>query len=268
MIGICLVGAAGRMGRMITAAVSESKDTRLKAAVETQGHPLLGQDIGVLAGIAPLGVMLTDRLDESLSGADVVIDFSLPASVAATARSCARLGVPLVTGVTGIDEEQAACLRRTAEKQAVVWAPNMSVGVNLMFKVAAEVAAVLGESFDVEIVETHHRFKKDAPSGTARRLAEVIAGALGRDLDQVACYGRQGITGERDKRQIAIHAVRSGDVVGEHTVIFGGLGERFEITHRAHSRDTFARGSVVAARFAAAAAPGLYDMQDVLGLKG
>ena len=143
----------------------------------------------------------------------------------------------------------------------------MSVGVNIMFKIAAEVAQVLGDDYDVEIIETHHRFKKDAPSGTANRLAEVIAEALGRDIDKVGCYGRKGIVGERDPKEIAIHSVRSGDVVGEHTVVFGSLGERFELTHRAHNRGNFARGAVIAAKFAASADPGLYDMQDVLGLK-
>jgi len=267
MIEICLVGACGRMGKRITAAVAQSEDLRLVAAVETKGHPLLGQDIGQVAGISPLGVTVGDDLGSALSRSQLVIDFSLPDSVVRTAELCWRNGIPLVTGVTGIPEEGAEILRRAAKEIAVVWAPNMSVGVNLMFKVASEVASVLGAEFDVEIVEIHHRFKKDAPSGTARRLAEVIAASLGRNLEEVACYGRRGLTGERDPNQIAIHALRAGDVVGEHTVVFGALGERFEITHKAHSRDTFARGAVVAARFAAGADPGLYDMQDVLGLK-
>ncbi|HUU27853.1 MAG TPA: 4-hydroxy-tetrahydrodipicolinate reductase [archaeon] len=267
MIDICLVGACGRMGRRITAAVCGTNDMRLAAAVEIPGHPLLGQDLGQVAGVAPLGVAVSASLRSVLPKSGVVIDFSLPDGVEETAQACLEFGVPLVTGVTGIKEKGADKLREAASRVAVVWAPNMSVGVNLMFKVAAEVAKVLGEDYDVEIVETHHRFKRDAPSGTAKRLAEVIAASLNRDLEQVARYGRQGITGERNPSEIAIHALRSGDVVGEHTVIFGALGERFEITHRAHSRDTFARGAVVAARFASRAEPGLYDMQDVLGLK-
>ena len=267
MIDICLIGACGRMGQRITAAVTQSEDTRLCGAVEAEGHPLLGRDVGEVAGLAALGVKVTDDLDSALSQARVVIDFSLPASLPRTAELCQARGIPLVSGITGIPEESVQILRQAAGKIAVVWAPNMSVGVNLMFKIAAQVSSVLGDDFDVEICETHHRFKRDAPSGTAKRLAEVIAESLGRNLDQVACYGRSGITGERDSKQIAIHSVRAGDVVGEHTVVFGGVGERFEITHKAHSRDTFARGAVVAARFAYTAKPGLYDMQDVLGLK-
>ncbi len=268
MIEICLIGAGGRMGRMITAAIADSKDCHLAAAVESAGQELLGQDQGQLAGIGPLGVKLSADLEAGLAAARVAIDFSLPQGLADRAAACAARGVALVTGITGLEEAQQRSLREAAAKVPVIWAPNMSVGVNLMFKVAAEVAKVLCEGWDVEIIETHHRFKQDAPSGTARKLAEVIAEAQGRELEREAVYGRQGITGERKPGQIGILAVRAGDVVGEHTVIFGALGERFELTHRAHSRDTFARGAVVAARFAAGAGPGLYDMQDVLGLKG
>ena len=267
MIDICLIGACGRMGQRIAAAVAQSDDTRLCGIVETKGHPCQGRDIGEVAGLSALGVKVTDDLDSALSAARVAIDFSLPASLSRTVELCRARAVPLVSGVTGIGESEKQNLLRAASEIPVVWAPNMSVGVNLMFKVAAQVCSVLGADFDVEIYETHHRFKRDAPSGTARRLAEIIAESLGRDLDEVACYGRSGITGERDSRQIAIHSMRAGDVVGEHTVVFGGLGERFEITHKAHSRDTFAHGAVVAARFASTAGPGCYDMQDVLGLK-
>lgn len=267
MIEITLVGAAGRMGQRIVAAVAEGEDTRLAAAVEAAGHPELGRDAGLVAGIGSLKVPLTDDLGASVEKCSVVIDFSLPEFAVNTAGVCAERGIPMVTGVTGLSDEQKDKLALAAAEIPLVYAPNMSVGVNLMFKVVGQVARVLGESFDVEIIETHHRFKKDAPSGTAHRLAEVVAEALGRNLKKDLCHGRQGITGERDRRQIAVHALRAGDVVGEHTVVFGALGERFEITHKAHSRDTFARGSVVAARFAASAECGLYDMQDVLGLK-
>jgi 4-hydroxy-tetrahydrodipicolinate reductase len=267
MIEITLVGAAGRMGQRIIAAITDSDDTRLAAAVETAGHPQLGQDAGTVAGVGSLDVPINDDLTASVQKGDAVIDFSLPDSVLQTAMVCAEQGIPMVTGVTGLSAEQQDRLIQAAVKIPLVYAPNMSVGVNLMFKIVGQVASVLGDNFDVEIVETHHRFKKDAPSGTANRLAEIVAQALGRDLEKEACYGRKGITGERDRRQIAVHALRAGDVVGEHTVVFGALGERFEVTHKAHSRDTFARGSVVAARFATSAEPGLYDMQDVLGLK-
>jgi 4-hydroxy-tetrahydrodipicolinate reductase len=255
------------MGRRIASAISGSVDTRVCAAVEYPGHIELNRDFGELCGGQASGVLVTDDLERAVEGARAVIDFSLPESVLQTAAACARFKTPLVVGVTGLNADQGAVLEQAAKEIPVVWAPNMSVGVNLMFKIAAEVAKVLGDDYDVEIFETHHRFKRDAPSGTAKRLAEVIAGALGRDMAQVGCYGREGITGERDPKEIAVHSLRSGDVVGEHTAVFGTIGERFEITHRAHSRDTFARGAVVAARFAAGTDPGLYDMQDVLGLR-
>jgi 4-hydroxy-tetrahydrodipicolinate reductase len=267
MIDICLVGACGRMGKRITVAIDDSEDTRISGAVEYAGHEDLGRDIGEVAGLLGAGVTVTDQLDAAILNAGAVIDFALPESAVRSAKACLDNKTPLITGVTGLSAEQVDVLQQAAREIAVVWAPNMSVGVNLMFKVAGEVAKVLGDDYDVEIFETHHRFKRDAPSGTAKRLAEVIADALGRDMDEVGCWGRKGITGERDRKEIAVHSLRSGDVVGEHTAVFGTLGERFEITHRAHSRDTFARGAVVAARFAAQAAPGLYDMQDVLGLR-
>ena len=266
MLEITLVGAAGRMGGRIAAAVAGSEDTRLAAAVEAAGHPLLGTDTGLAAGIGSIGVPIVDDLAGAIKKSNVVIDFTLPDSTVETTVLCAEQKIPMVTGVTGLTAGQKDKLALAAEKIPLVYAPNMSVGVNLMFKIVGQVARVLGESFDVEIVETHHRFKKDAPSGTAGRLAEIVADALGRDPEKDICYGRRGITGERDRSQIAVHALRAGDVVGEHTVVFGALGERFEVTHKAHSRDTFARGAVVAARFAVSADPGLYDMQDVLGL--
>ena len=265
-LDIALVGACGKMGRRITAALVSSNDCQLAEAVEFPQHPQLGKDIGILAGVGKLGIELSAALDSAIKRVDAVIDFSLPDSVMQTVEKCVEHKVPLVTGVTGLDHNEKLTLENAASEIPVVFAPNMSVGVNIMFKVAAEVAEVLGDDYDVEIIETHHRFKKDAPSGTANRLAEVIAEALGRNIDKVGCYGRKGIVGERDPKEIAVHSVRSGDVVGEHTVVFGSLGERFELTHRAHNRDNFARGAVVAARFAASADPGLYDMQDVLGL--
>lgn len=267
MIEITLVGACGRMGKRIVVAIDGSDDTKICGAVEYPGHEELGRDIGEAAGLPAAGVAVIDQLAAAIQNAGVVIDFALPDSVVCTARLCLERKIPLVTGVTGLSADQVGVLEKAAAEIAVVWAPNMSVGVNLMFKVAGEVARVLGDDYDVEILETHHRFKRDAPSGTAKRLAEVIAEALGRDMDEVGCWGRKGIVGERGSKEIAVHSIRSGDVVGEHTVVFGSLGERFEITHRAHSRDTFARGAVVAARFAARADPGLYDMQDVLGLR-
>jgi len=256
------------MGGRIAALIHEADDLALVAAVERPGHPGLGKDAGESAGIGKIGIPLTGDLRAVVRDGQVVLDFTAPPAAMAHLAVAADAKVPMVLGTTGLG---AADLSRAKELSAVVpcvVSPNMSVGVNLLFKVLAEVAAALGGDYDVEIFETHHRFKKDSPSGTALRMAQVVASALGRDLDKVGIYGRKGMVGERGKEEIAVHALRAGDVVGEHTVVFGGMGERIEITHRAHSRDTFARGALRAARWIVGRPPGLYDMQDVLGLKG
>ena len=235
--------------------------------VEPAGSPFVGLDVYVAAGVGGVaGVPVLDDFARALEGADVAIDFTSPDASVAHAAIAASLGKGIVIGTTGLSDGQKGKLAEAARVIPVVFASNMSVGVNLMFRVAADVARVLGDEYDVEIVEVHHRFKKDAPSGTAKTLAESVASALGRDLKEVGVYGREGITGERERKEIGVHAVRSGDVVGEHTLVFGGIGERFEITHRAHSRDTFARGAVRAAAWVAGRAPGLYDMRAVLGI--
>jgi len=267
MAKVAVCGAMGRMGKAILSVLSGSPfGFSLAAAVETPGHPLLGRDAYEAAGAGKAGVPVTSDFAAALAGADVVIDFTHPSSAVAHAREAAAAGRPVVIGTTGLSEEQTREIREAAARVACVLSPNMSVGVNLMFKVAGDVARALGEEFDVEIVEIHHRFKKDSPSGTAVKLADAVAGALGREMREAGVYGRHGMVGERTRKEIGVLAVRTGDVVGEHTVIFGGIGERFEITHRAHSRDTFARGAVRAASWVLGKPAGLYDMNAVLGI--
>ncbi len=257
-------GALGRMGRRIVALAAEDPDCTVAGAVDTQR---IGEDIGEIVGTGKLGVSITDDLSAAVRDADVVIDFTWPDIIMKTAEICGSAGIPLVVGTTGLKGEDRTQFESLVAPIPCVLAPNMSVGVNLLFKLAAETAAILGDEYDVEITEVHHRHKKDAPSGTAQRLAEIIAETLGRDLAKEARYGRQGITGERTASEIGIHALRMGDVVGEHTVSFGTPGERIELVHRAQSRDTLAQGALRAAKFVCQAKPGLYDMQDVLGLK-
>jgi 4-hydroxy-tetrahydrodipicolinate reductase len=257
----------GRMGRAVLSVLRERPHgLALAGAVESPGHPLLGQDAFEAAGVGRAAVPLTDDLGKALEAADVAIDFTSAEGSVRNADVAAAAGRAIVIGSTGITPEQAARIRAAAGNVAVVLSPNMSVGVNLMFRVAADVARVLGDEYDVEIVETHHRFKKDAPSGTAVKLADSVASALGRKMTEAGVYGRRGMVGERSRKEIGVFAVRAGDVVGEHTLVFGGIGERFEITHRAHSRDTFARGAVRAATWALGKPAGLYDMAAVLGI--
>jgi len=267
MIKAIVTGAAGRMGSRIINVLSGSEGIRLAAAIERKGISLLGQDAGGPAGIPPTGIMITDSIGEALKVADVLIDFTVPESSLEHVRVCAEQHKPVVIGTTGFTKEQIDQIRKHAQAIPCILSPNMSIGVNLSFKVLAEVAKALGDDYDVEIVEAHHRMKKDAPSGTAIKMAQMIAQALGRNLDEVGVYARKGMIGERSKKEIGIQTVRAGDIVGEHTVFFAGKGERIEITHRAHSRDTFAAGAVRAAKWIFGKKPGMYDMQDVLGLK-
>lgn len=262
-----VAGAGGRMGGRIIATLAEQKDIALTGAFEKRGHHAIGRDAGEVAGLPSQGVVVEDRLESIVALGEVVIDFTDPEATMRHVEIAAAHGKAMVVGTTGIGAEQTEELERAARKIPIVYAPNTSVGVNVLFKALADVASALGDGYDVEIVEIHHRFKKDAPSGTARRMGEIVASALGRDLDETAVYGRSGMVGERSGKEIGIFSLRGGDVVGEHTVTFAGLGERVELTHRAHSRDTFARGAVRAARWISGRVPGLYDMQDVLGLK-
>lgn len=259
-------GAAGKMGRQILRVLVDTPGVVLHGAVEREGHADLGRDAGAVAGGPALGVPITADLDAALDGADVLIDFTVPAATARAAAAAAAHGVALVVGTTGLGEAERAAVVAASARVAVVLSPNMSVGVNVLLGLLDLAARALGDGFDVEIVELHHRLKRDAPSGTAVRMAEVLAQALGRDLGAVGVYGRKGDVGPRRAEELGVMTVRGGDVVGEHTAYFLGLGERVEITHRASSRETFARGAVRAAEWLRDRAPGLYDMRDVLGL--
>ena len=265
-LSIAMLGAAGRMGGAIIRAIDGASDVKLTAAVDHAACPKLGQDAGALAGASPAGVAVTSALPAA-GVAGVWIDFSSPAATAANAAAAARAGAALVVGTTGVGEAGRLALAEAARAIPVVFAANTSVGVTVLLKLVAEAARLLGPSFDLEIVETHHRMKRDAPSGTALRLAEALAEATGRDLAHDARYARQGDVGPRTASEIGIQTLRGGDVVGDHTVFFLGQGERIEITHRASSRDTFAHGAVRAARWAQGRPAGLYDMRDVLGLR-
>ncbi|MBN2704921.1 MAG: 4-hydroxy-tetrahydrodipicolinate reductase [Deltaproteobacteria bacterium] len=267
MRSVVIAGAAGRMGKRLLDLVNQEAGTRVAGALERAGHPQLGSDAGELAGIGHLGVELIGKLGQLSEIPDVIIDFTAPAATLANLEWAAERGVAMVIGTTGMGDAARPALERAAVAVPIVFAPNMSVGVNVLFKVVAEVARILGDDFDVEVLEAHHRLKKDAPSGTAVRLGEIVAAALGRSYAEDAVFTRQGFTGERGRREIGMQTLRAGDIVGEHTVMFGGMGERLEIIHRAHSRDNFAAGAVRAALWLAGRVPGLYDMQDVLGLK-
>lgn len=269
MLPVAIAGCGGRMGRALVQAVAAAHDLELCGASEVTGSPLVGQDAGSVAGLPPLGVRVTADSEELLAGAGGVIDFTAPQASSALAAHCADRQLPLVIGTTGVGSEELASLKRAAQRIPLVFAPNMSVGVNLLFRLAAEAARALGPDYQLEIVEAHHQGKADAPSGTALRLAQVVAEATPDQgaFEERACYGRRGQTGARPPSQIGIHAVRCGDTIGEHTLLFAATGERVELTHRATSRQTFAAGALRALRWAARQSPGLYDMQDVLGLR-
>ncbi|MBN1865647.1 MAG: 4-hydroxy-tetrahydrodipicolinate reductase [Victivallales bacterium] len=267
MFRIIVVGAAGRMGRRIINCIDSAADMMLAGATEHKDSPFVGKDASAVAGLEASGVIIGSDLSPLLPGSDSVIDFST-GDVVGNAAAAADAGVSYVIGTTGLDEHKRQSLALLAKNGArILFAPNMSVGVNLLFHLAGKVAATLGEEYNIEIVEMHHNKKKDSPSGTAVRLAELAAEARGSNYQQAAVNGRSGMVGERKPSEIGIHAVRGGDVVGEHVVIFAADGERIEIAHKASSRDTFAIGSLKAVRFLAGMPPGLYDMQDALGLK-
>ena len=263
---IIIAGAAGRMGMRIVALMSEEPGLRLAAALEAASHASLGRDAGELAGAGHLGIPIASDPKAAITQDRMLVEFSVPEASLEHLRLVAAAGARAVIGTTGFSAAQREEIAALARRAAILVAPNMSVAVTLAFKVLAIMAKALGDAYDVEITETHHRFKKDAPSGTAVRMAEVVAEALGRDLGQVGVYGRHGLPGERTGKEIGVMSLRSGDVVGEHTVSFGTLGERLELTHRAHSRDTFARGALRAVRWMVGRPPGLYSMHDVLGI--
>jgi 4-hydroxy-tetrahydrodipicolinate reductase len=262
MVRIAVAGAAGKMGSRIAALSGQYEGLRLTGAFEKKGHKDIGRDIGEAAG-----VKITEAIESVMDEADLIIDFTQTGSTLENLKSASQKGKAMVIGTTGFSKTDTEEIKSLTGNIPCVLASNMSLGVNLLLKVLGDVAKALGDDYDVEIVESHHRLKKDAPSGTALKIAEVLADALGRDLDETAVYARKGMIGERTKKEIGIQTVRAGDIVGEHTVLFGGLGERIEITHRASSRDTFARGALRAALWLHGKPAGLYDMQDVLGLK-
>ena len=266
MLKIAVCGAMGRMGSRIISLVIDDPDLELAGAVEYLGHEQVGKDVGTALGHGTIGIKITDDLDKAIGAADCVIDFSTPGATMEHAHLAAATHVPLVIGTTSLGSGQLAEVKKLSKRIPILLAPNMSVGMNVMFKVAADMARHL-PGYDVEIVEIHHRMKKDAPSGTALRLAQAIADALGKNLRTVARYARHGNDVLRKEGEIGIQTVRAGDVIGEHTVYFGGFGERLEIAHKATSRDNFARGALVAAKWLSQKKTGFYDMQDVLGLR-
>src|SRR5215467_9832131 len=253
---VAIAGSSGRMGRTLLELLFQAPEFKLHAALERPDSPFLERDAGELVG-APCGIRITERVADALSGADVLIDFTRPEGTMAHLALCTRLGVKAVIGTTGLDSEQKARIRDAARDIAIVFAPNMSVGVTLLLKLLETAARVLAEGYDVEIIEAHHRHKVDAPSGTALRLGEIVAKALGRDLARSAAHGRQGNTGARDAGTIGFHAVRGGDIVGEHTVMFAGEGERVELVVRSTSRSTYAIGALRACRYLKGRPPGL-----------
>jgi 4-hydroxy-tetrahydrodipicolinate reductase len=267
MTRIAITGAAGRMGRTLVEAVSTAPGLEITVALERPDSSLLGSDVGEVAGLGRIGIPLTGDLGAAADAFDTLIDFTAPAATLANLALCRRAGKRMVIGTTGIDPVGRQAIADAGADVGIVFAPNMSVGVNLCFRLLDLAARVMGEDADIEIVEAHHRHKVDAPSGTALRMGEVVARALGRDLAQVAVYGRQGSTGPRPRETIGFETIRAGDVVGEHTVWFATEGERVEITHKASSRMTFAKGAARAAQWLAGQPAGLYDMQDVLGLR-
>ncbi len=267
MTKVIVAGATGRMGRRICAMVQQHPHLTLSGAFEQASNPFVGQDIGEVAGLGPLGVKITAGLEAVIEQGEVVIDFTFHKATMEFIKVAAQYGRAMVIGTTGLTAENLVVLRETAAAHfPCVQSPNMAVGVNVLFKLAERTASVLGDAYDVEIVEAHHRMKKDAPSGTALKLGEMAASGLGRDLAEVGVYERHGMIGERTDKEIGIQTIRAGDIVGEHTIYFAGAGERLEITHRAHSRDNFASGAALAAAWIADKPKGLYSMFDVLGL--
>lgn len=267
MINAVVSGAAGRMGKRLVALLHESPEFQVVGAFERPGHPQLAQDAGAVAGVGALGVPIAESVEKTLKEAQVVFDFTAPAATMHTLAAASRAGVAMVIGTTGITDAEVARMPEFCRTIPCVRSPSMSVAVNAVFGTLAQLARTLGDTYDVEIIEAHHHFKKDAPSGTAECMAEVVAHALGRDLKAVGVYGRHGMVGERGPKEIGVHAIRAGDIVGEHTVLFGGVGERIEVTVRSQSRDSYVQGALRAGAWVVGKPPGLYDMGDVLGLK-
>lgn len=254
------------MGKAIVLCIKDTEGVSISGGTESPGHPAIGKDIGELAGLEKKGITIVENIEDALVGCDVIIDFTTPETSIRNLNIAVKHGKSIVIGTTGFSAEQKKSISQVAKSIRCVLAPNMSIGVNVLFKVAGDVAKILNDAYDIEIIEAHHKFKKDAPSGTATRLSEIVADSLGSNIDEVGVYGRKGMT-ERRPKEIGVHTIRAGDIVGEHRVLFGGMGENLELFHRAQSRETFARGSIRAAKWLVNQSPGLYDMQDVLGLR-
>jgi 4-hydroxy-tetrahydrodipicolinate reductase len=265
-MNIAVAGASGRMGRMLIEAIRNAPDAALTGALDVAGAPSVAADAAAFLGQSS-GVLISDTLEQGLANAQCLIDFTRPEGTLKHLAYCAAHGIKMVIGTTGFDEAGKAAIAAAAQKTAIVFAPNMSVGVNVTMKLLELAARSFAEGYDIEIIEAHHRHKVDAPSGTALQMGEVVARALGRDLKQVGVFAREGVTGERDPSSIGFATIRGGDIVGDHTVLFAGTGERIEISHKSSSRVTYAHGALRAARFLASRSSGLYDMQDVLGLR-
>jgi len=265
-LNIAVAGASGRMGHMLIEAILQAEDAQLAGALDIEEAPSVGSDAAAFLG-KPSGVTISSDLLSALANADYLIDFTRPEGTLKHLEYCAAHGIKMIIGTTGFDEAGKAAIAAAAQKTAIVFAPNMSVGVNVTMKLLEMAAKSFAEGYDIEIIEAHHRHKVDAPSGTALKMGEVIAGALGRDLKKVGVFAREGVTGERDPSSIGFATIRGGDIVGDHTVLFAGIGERVEISHKSSSRVTYAHGSLRAARFLTDKKTGLYDMQDVLGLR-
>jgi 4-hydroxy-tetrahydrodipicolinate reductase len=265
-LGIIVCGVGGRMGGAVVRAFQPSANFKLVAAIDKPGSSRLGKDAGEIVSAGNLGIPITDKLDPVRRANTVIIDFTHPEASLGFLQIAAKNSTPIVIATTGFDSKQLAEIKRLSRRTPTLLSANTSLGINVLVGLLGQAAKMLGDDYDVEIIEAHHRFKKDAPSGTALALGRAVADALKRDLDKVGVNGRKGIIGERGKKEIALLSVRAGDIVGEHTVIFGGIGERLEFIHRAHSRDTFARGALRAAAWLAKRKPGLYSMRDVLGL--
>jgi 4-hydroxy-tetrahydrodipicolinate reductase len=264
MIRVIINGACGRMGRLIIQGVSQQADMELVGAIEYPEHPQIGSDAGVVAGIGDIGVPITSELDDVLQNADVVIEFSKPEATLEHLRQVVNADKAMIIATTGYDPDELATVQELASQIRCVMAPNMSLGVNVMIQALELIAKALGDDYDIEVIEAHHNHKADSPSGTALRLAETVTATLGQDLDEVGIYGRHGIVGARPKKQVGIHAVRGGDIAGDHTVLFTTEGEQLSVVHRAHSPDAFAKGAIRAARWVVDAPKGLHDISEVL----
>ena len=267
MIQVIVCGGCGKMGSKVAQLIYQNKNMALTGIIESPSYPGIGKDWGMSLGLGETGIFIKDDLEEIIQNADQIIEFTNPQVSLKHLEVVSKYKKAMIMGTTGFLPEETEKIKNLAYHIPFLLSPNMSLGVNLLFKLAAEVASILNDDYDIEIVEAHHRFKKDAPSGTAKKLAQEIAQAKGINLNEVAIYGREGIIGERKKGEIGIHSIRGGDIAGEHTVMFTALGERLELSHKAHSRDTFAHGTIQAIKFMEGKSPGFYEMKDVLKIK-